>query len=93
MYYPVLDELLVKYGATIVGYSVVAVPIFSTASYKNNSVKLLGLSHGELPFREIDYLESEIAASVTGDYVRNTQLLINLARYLLRQTSNKAPYS
>jgi len=35
---------------------------------------------GELPFREADSLQSEIAASVTGDYVRNTQILINMAR-------------
>jgi hypothetical protein len=39
---------------------------------------------GELPFREADSLQSEIAASVTGDYVRNTQILINLARYACR---------
>lgn len=38
---------------------------------------------GELPFREDESLQSEIAASVTGDYVRNTQILINLARYVI----------
>lgn len=77
----IVDELLVKYGATMVGYSVVAFPVFG-GTY---NTRLSGWSQmGELPFREVDSLQSEIAASVTGDYVRNTQILINLARAIGR---------
>eukprot|EP00762_Andalucia_godoyi_P008354 ANDGO_07374.mRNA.1 ABC transporter D family member 2 len=57
----VINSFLVKYGATMVGYGVCALPVFFIPSLTKKS------SH-------------KTATDLTQDYVRNSQLLINLAR-------------
>jgi ATP-binding cassette, subfamily D (ALD), member 3 len=56
----VFDAWLVKYGATMVGYAVVALPVFG------------GVAAPEAPGMS--------AADITRGYIRNTQVLINLAQ-------------
>lgn len=56
------DSMLVKYGAVMVGYSVVGLPVFGPGS------KEYLASIGNDP------------SAITRDYVRNTSLLINLAK-------------
>jgi ATP-binding cassette subfamily D (ALD) protein 3 len=62
----IVDSMLVKYGATMVGYSVVGLPVFG-------------------PNREA-YLASVAndPSRITNDYVRNSSLLINLAKAIGR---------
>lgn len=52
----VFDEFLVKYGASITGYAILALPVL------------------EGRVRNLD------AGDLTNEYVRNRQLLINLAK-------------
>jgi ATP-binding cassette subfamily D (ALD) protein 3 len=59
----VFDSWLVKYGATMIGYAVVAIPVFSSAG-----VKLYGKGG------------DGNRSAITRDYVRNSHILINLAR-------------
>lgn len=56
------DSMLVKYGAVMVGYSVVGLPVFGPGSK--------------------EYLASisNDPSAITRDYVRNSSLLINLAK-------------
>jgi ATP-binding cassette subfamily D (ALD) protein 3 len=56
------DSMLVKYGAVMVGYSVVGLPVFGPGSE--------------------EYLKSVAndPSAITRDYVRNSSLLINLAK-------------
>lgn len=62
----IFDSMLVKYGAVMVGYSVVGLPVF-------------GPRRGE-------YLKSVAndPTKITKDYVRNSSLLINLAKAIGR---------
>ena len=62
----ILDSMLVKYGAVMVGYAVVGLPVFGRHSAK--------------------YLESVKGdpTRITRDYVRNSGLLINLAKAIGR---------
>ena len=62
----VFDAMLVKYGAILVGYSIVGLPVFG-------------------PDREV-YLKSieSDPTLITRDYVRNSSLLINLAKAIGR---------
>lgn len=62
----IFDSMLVKYGAVMVGYSVVGLPVFG-------------------PGREA-YLKSinHDPTKITKDYVRNSSLLINLAKAIGR---------
>lgn len=62
----ILDSLLVKYGAVMIGYTVVGLPVFG-------------------PGREA-YLKSvnNDPTKITKDYVRNSSLLINLAKAIGR---------
>lgn len=62
----ILDSLLVKYGAVMIGYTVVGLPVFG-------------------PGREA-YLKSvnNDPTRITKDYVRNSSLLINLAKAIGR---------
>ena len=62
----IFDSLLVKYGAVMVGYTVVGLPVFG-------------------PGREA-YLKSvnNDPTKITKDYVRNSSLLINLAKAIGR---------
>lgn len=56
------DSMLVKYGAVMIGYGVVGLPVFGPDSK--------------------EYLASvgNDASAITRDYVRNSSLLINLAK-------------
>lgn len=62
----IFDSMLVKYGAVMIGYTVVGLPVFG-------------------PNREA-YLESvkNDPTKITKDYVRNSSLLINLAKAIGR---------
>lgn len=62
----IFDSMLVKYGAVMVGYTVVGLPVFG-------------------PGRE-KYLKSinNDPTQITKDYVRNSSLLINLAKAIGR---------
>lgn len=62
----VFDSWLVKYGATMIGYAVVAVPVFGSVG-----VRAYGANAGAT---------DESRSSITRDYVRNSHILINLAR-------------
>lgn len=57
----IFDSMLVKYGATMVGYAVVGLPVFGPGS----AAYLAKAGDG---------------AQITRDYVRNSSLLINLAK-------------
>jgi len=62
----IFDSMLVKYGATMSGYTIVALPVFG-------------------PNRH-EYLKSvgNDSSKITKDYIRNTSLLINLAKAIGR---------
>ena len=62
----IFDSMLVKYGAVMVGYTVVGLPVFG-------------------PGREA-YLKSinNDPTKITKDYVRNSSILINLAKAIGR---------
>ena len=61
----IIDGMLVKYGATMVGYFICGLPVFGPGSVKYLS------SRGD-------------QAQITKDYVRNSSLLINLAKAIGR---------
>jgi len=62
----IFDSMLVKYGAVMVGYTVVGLPVFG-------------------PNREKYLLEiKNDPTKITKDYVRNSSLLINLAKAIGR---------
>lgn len=58
----VFDSMLVKYGAVMVGYSILGLPVFGPG--KEQYLKKIG-SDG---------------SAITRDYIRNSSLLINLAK-------------
>lgn len=62
----IFDSMLVKYGAVMVGYTVVGLPVFGP--------------------RSAEYLKSveNDPTRITKDYVRNSSLLINLAKAIGR---------
>lgn len=62
----IFDSMLVKYGAVMVGYAVVGLPVFGPNSE--------------------EYLRKagDNQAQITKDYVRNSSLLINLAKAIGR---------
>lgn len=62
----IFDSMLVKYGATMVGYTVVGLPVFGP--------------------RAAEYLAKagQNESQITRDYVRNSSLLINLAKAIGR---------
>lgn len=62
LYMGVFDSMLVKYGAFIVGYGVLGLPVFGRNS--EEYVKKKGTD----------------ASTITQDYIRNSSLLINLAK-------------
>ena len=61
----IFDSMLVKYGAVMIGYTVVGLPVFGP-----NSAKYLATRGDQ--------------AQITKDYVRNSSLLINLAKAIGR---------
>jgi ATP-binding cassette subfamily D (ALD) protein 3 len=62
----IFDSMLVKYGAVMIGYTVVGLPVFGPGSE--------------------EYLRKrgDNQATITKDYVRNSSLLINLAKAIGR---------
>jgi ATP-binding cassette subfamily D (ALD) protein 3 len=62
----IYDSMLVKYGAFVVGYAILGLPVFGP--------------------RKEEYLKSigSDESKITKDYVRNTSLLINLAKAIGR---------
>jgi ATP-binding cassette subfamily D (ALD) protein 3 len=62
----IFDSMLVKYGAVMVGYTVVGLPVFGPGREKY--------------LKEVDNDPTKI----TKDYVRNSSLLINLAKAIGR---------
>jgi ATP-binding cassette, subfamily D (ALD), member 3 len=62
----IFDSMLVKYGAVMVGYAVVGLPVFGPGRHK--------------------YLKSigNDTSKITKDFVRNSSLLINLAKAIGR---------
>jgi ATP-binding cassette subfamily D (ALD) protein 3 len=62
----VFDSMLVKYGAVMVGYSVLGLPVFGPG--KEEYLKRVGTD----------------SSAITRDYIRNSSLLINLAKAIGR---------
>mgnify|MGYP006898467825 CR=1 FL=1 len=62
----VFDSMLVKYGAVMVGYAVVGLPVFGPGAAEY--LKKVGTD----------------PSAITRDYVRNSSLLINLAKAIGR---------
>ena len=62
----IFDSLLVKYGAVMVGYTVVGLPVFGPG--KEKYLSTIGAD----------------SSKITKDYVRNSSLLINLAKAIGR---------
>ena len=62
----IYDSMLVKYGAVMIGYTVIGLPVFGP--------------------RRHEYLKSvgTDTSKITKDYVRNSSLLINLAKAIGR---------
>jgi ATP-binding cassette subfamily D (ALD) protein 3 len=62
----IFDSMLVKYGAFIVGYTILGLPVF-----------------GPKKDKYIHSLKND-ASKITKDYIRNSSLLINLAKAIGR---------
>ena len=62
----VFDSMLVKYGAVMIGYTILGLPVFRM---KSQSVQGSG--------KEND------ASLIAKDYIRNSSLLINLAKVII----------
>jgi ATP-binding cassette subfamily D (ALD) protein 3 len=60
------DSMLVKYGAVMIGYAVLGLPVFGPGS--QDYIKKIGSDEG----------------AITRDYIRNSSLLINLAKAIGR---------
>jgi len=60
------DNFLVKYGAVLVGYTILGLPVFGSG--REEYLKKVGND----------------ASAITRDYVRNSSLLINLAKSIGR---------
>ena len=66
LYMGVFDSMLVKYGAVMVGYAVLGLPVFGPGS--EEYIKRVGTD----------------PSAITRDYIRNSSLLINLAKAIGR---------
>ena len=81
LYMGVFDSMLVKYGAFMVGYGVLGLPVFGSRS--------------EIYEKQV----GNDAAALTRDYIRNSSLLINLAKAIgklvisYKQVQNLAGYT
>lgn len=62
----VFDSMLVKYGAVMVGFAVLGLPVFGPN--KEQYIKNIGAD----------------SSAITRDYIRNSSLLINLAKAIGR---------
>lgn len=70
-----VDAILVKYLATIVGYSIVSIPVFFTDSF---IFRLLSRASSSTPSKAQDP-ETTSASNIAGLYTRNSRLLLQLA--------------
>lgn len=66
MYMGVFDSMLVKYGAVMMGYAVLGLPVFGPGA--EEYIKKVGTD----------------PSAITRDYIRNSSLLINLAKAIGR---------
>ena len=66
LYMGCFDAMLTKYGAVLVGYAVLGIPVFGA-----NKEEYLSKIGGD-------------ASAITRDYIRNSSLLINLAKAIGR---------
>lgn len=66
LYMGVFDSMLVKYGAVMVGYAVLGLPVFGPGA--EAYIKRVGTD----------------PSAITRDYIRNSSLLINLAKAIGR---------
>jgi len=66
LYMGCFDAMLVKYGAVLVGYAILGLPVFGPGSQEY--LKKIGND----------------PSAITRDYVRNSSLLINLAKAIGR---------
>lgn len=66
LYMGVFDSMLVKYGAVMVGYAVLGLPVFGPGA--EEYIKRVGTD----------------PSAITRDYIRNSSLLINLAKAIGR---------
>lgn len=60
------DNLQTKYGAIMVGYTIVGLPVFGPG--KEDYLKRVG----------------DDTSAITRDYVRNSNLLINLSKVIMK---------
>lgn len=62
----VFDSMLVKYGAVMIGYTILGLPVFrmKTGTYKGKA-------------------KGDDSALIAKDYIRNSSLLINLAKVII----------
>jgi ATP-binding cassette subfamily D (ALD) protein 3 len=65
-YMGIFDSMITKYGATLVGYTILGLPVFG----RNNEVYLASIS--------------DDPSQITRDYIRNSGLLISLAKAIGR---------
>jgi ATP-binding cassette subfamily D (ALD) protein 3 len=61
----VFDSMLVKYGAVMIGYTILGLPVF----------RMKNKSYG-------DKVKGDDASLIAKDYIRNSSLLINLAKVI-----------
>ena len=64
----IFDSMLVKYGAVMIGYSILGLPVFRMANNTYNPKGGLAVNDASL---------------IAKDYIRNSSLLINLAKVCL----------
>jgi len=62
----IYDSMLVKYGAVMIGYAILGLPVFGP----NKAVYLKSIKND--------------SSKITKDYIRNSSLLINLAKAIGR---------
>lgn len=75
-----VDAILVKYLATIVGYSIVSIPIFFNDSFILRLLpNLLGTPTSSVVKSKRNDPETSSASNIAGLYTRNSRLLLQLA--------------
>ena len=73
----VFDSMLTKYGAVMVGYAVVGLPVFGPGrlEYLKYNINIYIYIHRSV---------NNDPSAITRDYIRNSNLLINLAKAIGR---------
>lgn len=72
------DNILTKYGATIIGYFVLSRPAIKFANLQKQK---LGTSAGS---DTVDLISRQQSSTITKDYMRNGSLMVNLAKSIGR---------